>query len=174
MKKMKETAPRGVSCVRNVGASDPKSGPRQAATLAPDFRCVEAGLSRGTLTICPARRRIEESRRERVGLWRSWERASMAWKRSSVRSRSGPPNSPSIRLKCVQSRERPASERGCFRGRKSFSRRSSVRLQSFRELIPQPPVSKFSRVSEHSAAGGAVSWFSIAQYKACNGRLDCP
>src|SRR5271155_2620894 len=27
-----------------------------------------------------------------VGLWRSWERASMAWKRSSVRSRSGPPN----------------------------------------------------------------------------------
>jgi hypothetical protein len=28
----------------------------------------------------------------RVGLWRSWERASMAWKRSSVRSRSGPPN----------------------------------------------------------------------------------
>ena len=27
----------------------------------------------------------------RVGLWRSWERASMAWKRSSVRSRSGPP-----------------------------------------------------------------------------------
>src|SRR6201999_1431713 len=30
----------------------------------------------------------------RVGLWRSWERASMAWKRSSVRSRSGPPNNP--------------------------------------------------------------------------------
>ena len=27
----------------------------------------------------------------RVGLWRSWERASMAWKRSSVRSRPGPP-----------------------------------------------------------------------------------
>src|SRR5215467_6103635 len=26
-----------------------------------------------------------------VGLWRSWERASMAWKRSSVRSRPGPP-----------------------------------------------------------------------------------
>ena len=26
-----------------------------------------------------------------VGLWRSWERASMAWKRSPVRSRSGPP-----------------------------------------------------------------------------------
>jgi hypothetical protein len=30
----------------------------------------------------------------RVGLWRSWERASMAWKRSSVRSRSGPPINP--------------------------------------------------------------------------------
>jgi hypothetical protein len=29
---------------------------------------------------------------QHVGLWRSWERASMAWKRSSVRSRSGPPN----------------------------------------------------------------------------------
>ena len=26
-----------------------------------------------------------------MGLWRSWERASMAWKRSSVRSRPGPP-----------------------------------------------------------------------------------
>jgi beta-glucosidase len=31
---------------------------------------------------------------QRVGLWRSWERASMAWKRSSVRSRSGPPTIP--------------------------------------------------------------------------------
>jgi hypothetical protein len=30
-------------------------------------------------------------RRAIVGLWRSWERASMAWKRSSVRSRPGPP-----------------------------------------------------------------------------------
>src|SRR5436853_6944416 len=27
----------------------------------------------------------------KMGLWRSWERASMAWKRSSVRSRPGPP-----------------------------------------------------------------------------------
>ncbi len=31
----------------------------------------------------------------KVGLWRSWERASMAWKRSSVRSRPGPPIRPS-------------------------------------------------------------------------------
>ena len=31
-----------------------------------------------------------------VGLWRSWERASMAWKRSSVRSRPGPPNLPTL------------------------------------------------------------------------------
>src|SRR5438477_191644 len=30
-------------------------------------------------------------RSPRVGLWRSWERASMAWKWSSVRSRPGPP-----------------------------------------------------------------------------------
>ena len=29
----------------------------------------------------------------KVGLWRSWERASMAWKRSPVRSRPGPPSS---------------------------------------------------------------------------------
>src|SRR5579862_5199058 len=27
-----------------------------------------------------------------VGLWRSWERASMAWKRSGVRTSPGPPN----------------------------------------------------------------------------------
>ena len=32
--------------------------------------------------------------RRQVGLWRSWERASMAWKRSPVRSRSGPPIKP--------------------------------------------------------------------------------
>ena len=31
-----------------------------------------------------------------VGLWRSWERASMAWKRSSVRSRPGPPSFQSL------------------------------------------------------------------------------
>ncbi len=37
-------------------------------------------------------------RRAIVGLWRSWERASMAWKRSSVRSRPGPPNLPALRL----------------------------------------------------------------------------
>jgi hypothetical protein len=42
------------------------------------------------LTIPPASATIEES--QPVGLWRSWERASMAWKRSSVRSRPGPPN----------------------------------------------------------------------------------
>jgi hypothetical protein len=36
--------------------------------------------------------RLNENRKVGiVGLWRSWERASMAWKRSSVRSRSGPP-----------------------------------------------------------------------------------
>jgi hypothetical protein len=27
----------------------------------------------------------------KLGLWRSWERASMAWKRSTVRTRPGPP-----------------------------------------------------------------------------------
>src|SRR5690349_7173007 len=34
----------------------------------------------------------------KVGLWRSWERASMAWKRSSVRSRPGPPFPSQFRL----------------------------------------------------------------------------
>src|SRR5258708_26234761 len=37
---------------------------------------------------CPL---IENRNSTTVGLWRSWERASMAWKRSSVRSRPGPP-----------------------------------------------------------------------------------
>src|SRR5271167_4968603 len=32
----------------------------------------------------------------KVGLWRRWERASMAWKRSSVRSRPGPPSNSMI------------------------------------------------------------------------------
>ena len=37
--------------------------------------------------------RFRASSLRKVGLWRSWERASMAWKRSSVRSRPGPPKS---------------------------------------------------------------------------------
>ena len=54
------------------------------------------GLS--ALTISTGWARINEVIRGRklvssqVGLWRSWERASMAWKRSSVRSRPGPPS----------------------------------------------------------------------------------
>jgi hypothetical protein len=36
-----------------------------------------------------------------VGLWRSWERASMAWKRSRVRIPSGPPKkTPGIDCRC--------------------------------------------------------------------------
>src|SRR5579862_4064047 len=34
----------------------------------------------------------------RVGLWRSWERASMAWKRSRVRIPSGPPKHPPLKI----------------------------------------------------------------------------
>ena len=37
--------------------------------------------------------RLSQKLKQSVGLWRSWERASMAWKRSSVRTRPGPPNS---------------------------------------------------------------------------------
>src|SRR6516164_486584 len=45
-----------------------------------------------TLTRLSACERIREGvSPPLVGLWRSWERASMAWKRSSVRSRPGPP-----------------------------------------------------------------------------------
>src|SRR5215831_14831033 len=45
-----------------------------------------------TLTRLSACERIREGVFPlQVGLWRSWERASMAWKRSSVRSRPGPP-----------------------------------------------------------------------------------
>ncbi len=48
--------------------------------------------SKGLTNPVPAET-IEElhPNKQHVGLWRSWERASMAWKRSSVRSRSGPP-----------------------------------------------------------------------------------
>jgi hypothetical protein len=52
----------------------------------------------GALTIQPQSARINKVIRTqtvvsfKVGLWRSWERASMAWKRSSVRSRPGPPS----------------------------------------------------------------------------------
>jgi hypothetical protein len=44
-----------------------------------------------------------------MGLWRSWERASMAWKRSRVRIPSGPPN-----LTSSASSPRKFSSRECF------------------------------------------------------------
>ena len=50
-----------------------------------------------------------------VGLWRSWERASMAWKRSSVRSRSGPPNNPFILRYLPTPTRRGLVSRGCGR-----------------------------------------------------------
>ena len=44
---------------------------------------------------CPSQGRISRSGvaglPQKMGLWRSWERASMAWKRSTVRTRPGPP-----------------------------------------------------------------------------------
>ncbi len=53
----------------------------------------------------------------RVGLWRSWERASMAWKRSSVRSRPGPPSIPSLQSRrpsvgFARSARRPSDQFG--------------------------------------------------------------
>ena len=64
--------------------------------------CVFSAGDSTALTICSQSARINEVIRGRrvvssqVGLWRSWERASMAWKRSSVRSRPGPPNASAI------------------------------------------------------------------------------
>ena len=52
---------------------------------------------------------------QHVGLWRSWERASMAWKRSSVRSRSGPPNNPFILRYLPTPPRRDLVSKGCGR-----------------------------------------------------------
>ena len=52
---------------------------------------------------------------QHVGLWRSWERASMAWKRSSVRSRSGPPINPFILRYLPTPTRRGLVSRGCGR-----------------------------------------------------------
>ena len=52
---------------------------------------------------------------QHVGLWRSWERASMAWKRSSVRSRSGPPNNPCILRYLPTPPRRDLVSKGCGR-----------------------------------------------------------
>jgi putative endonuclease len=65
-----------------------------------NHKCAGAPADRNStaLTISPHSARImkvipdQRVVSSQVGLWRSWERASMAWKRSSVRSRPGPPN----------------------------------------------------------------------------------
>ena len=73
-------------------------------------------------TVFPRRRFVRQyslspflPEQQKVGLWRSWERASMAWKRSSVRSRPGPP-------KYLSSRAAPQSYLSntiCFRSHPS-------------------------------------------------------
>src|SRR5271157_2827014 len=57
-----------------------------------DITCWQLGLT--MLRGCERMKKTSQFRASsllKVGLWRSWERASMAWKRSSVRSRPGPP-----------------------------------------------------------------------------------
>src|SRR5271165_6683547 len=57
-----------------------------------DITCWQLGLT--MLRGCERMKMTSQFRASsllKVGLWRSWERASMAWKRSSVRSRPGPP-----------------------------------------------------------------------------------
>ncbi len=49
----------------------------------------------------------------RVGLWRSWERASMAWKRSTVRTRPGPPNHPQTKPVLNRIRVSTSRKRSC-------------------------------------------------------------
>ena len=66
--------------------------PRSASIPRPARTGVEETARLRGLTNRPGAETIGELHPARVGLWRSWERASMAWKRSSVRSRSGPPN----------------------------------------------------------------------------------
>src|SRR5580698_5868228 len=53
----------------------------RALTIRPRSARILKAVRNGQLVVCP----------KTVGLWRSWERASMAWKKSSVRSRPGPP-----------------------------------------------------------------------------------
>src|SRR5271166_1342303 len=57
-----------------------------------DITCWQLGLT--MLRGCERMKMTSQFRASsllKVGLWRSWERASMAWKRSPVRSRPGPP-----------------------------------------------------------------------------------
>jgi hypothetical protein len=58
-----------------------------------------------------------------VGLWRSWERASMAWKRSSVRSRPGPPIFPITCIPNLGTRTTPWEQMGTLTSRGLFESR---------------------------------------------------
>src|SRR5215467_673551 len=84
-----------------------------------------------------------------VGLWRSWERASMAWKRSSVRSRPGPPS-------LFKSGTSRATERvpACREGRRfdpdQVHHTLLQYLCGFPALLSTPKMSDFQAVSHSS------------------------
>src|ERR1700704_6643140 len=56
-----------------------------------DYRVAVSENEGGSFPHSESKFRLRGISLSQVGLWRSWERASMAWKRSSVRSRPGPP-----------------------------------------------------------------------------------
>src|SRR5215831_9739460 len=71
-----------------------------------------------------------------VGLWRSWERASMAWKRSSVRSRPGPPiKHPKIKRFCQSVPEAPPifPRAAIAESRSSKSRLIRIRIEGHQD-----------------------------------------
>jgi putative endonuclease len=73
--------------IHSRSARIPKGRPQRTVRSVPkQWACGVAGSAPRP---CRGDRRFELF--FKVGLWRSWERASMAWKRSSVRSRPGPP-----------------------------------------------------------------------------------
>ena len=61
---------------------------RDAESLPVEAMAIPRGTARGALMKASVMMKLVPPQ---VGLWRSWERASMAWKRSTVRTRSGPP-----------------------------------------------------------------------------------
>src|SRR5204862_6511966 len=91
---------------------------------------------------------VPEQRRSyrRVGLWRSWERASMAWKRSSVRSRPGPPTVSFFIGREVLRLSRTRSLRISPAGSRFADARKPAQIRS----RPGPPTFSFHQKSRHS------------------------
>ena len=97
------------------------------------------------LTGGPASKRIQ---RVFVGLWRSWERASMAWKRSSVRSRPGPPNNP------------PQNQAYAGSGRAPFLSTDCTSIKSSKGFI-MSTVTQFRCEICGTESSNPIHWFMI-------------